>query len=291
MSTVKKLFGQAAFYSDVIDTIMPIALSHEYTFVADDWFDKWTETESFTVERTNSILALELIEKAHLAAVTALMRTKRWVDATCLMYDNANFVGWAASVRGLLESAGDTVDGLLNIPLPLAQNHLTIRRCLAGTESDNFVGYSELEAKLDHFVHARWMRTKRGEDNQTLKAKDNAEYVGVLKSASPGMLKLYHQLCAICHPSSKSLNYFYNSSPGPAGRLSLVPTNDAKAIAAICSAYPAALCDAVMMSCNPPLYTLRVLHKFGFHPKLEALKKLDWRLIKMGPEIERHLKN
>jgi hypothetical protein len=102
MSTVKKLFGRASVYLSVIDTIAPIALSHEYTFFSDEWFAKWLEAKACTVEQTNSILALELIDKAHLAAITALLRTKRWVDATCLMYDNTNFVGWAASVRGLL---------------------------------------------------------------------------------------------------------------------------------------------------------------------------------------------
>src|ERR1700732_3084902 len=63
-----------------------------------------------------------------------------------------------------------------------------------------------LPAKLDHFVHARWMRTKRGDDSP-LKAKDNATYVGILESAVPGILKLYHKLCAICHPSSESISY------------------------------------------------------------------------------------
>jgi hypothetical protein len=105
------------------------------------------------------------------------------------------------------------------------------------------------------------MRTKRGEGNE-LKAKENAAYVGVLERVSPGVLKLYHQLCAICHPSNESIKYFYDSNSGLEGRLKLAPTSDAKAIAAICMAYPAALSDALMMSCNAPLYILRVLHKF-----------------------------
>jgi hypothetical protein len=287
MSAVRKLFGPAAAYLDMIDAIAPIALNHEYTFVSDEWFANWIKTEG-TVERTNSILALELIEKAHLAAITALMRTKRWVDAACLMYDSANFIGWAASVRGLLESAGDTVDGLQLIPLSLAQNHRTIRRCLAGAENNQMVVFSELEERLDHFVHARWMRTRRGEDNK-LKAKENAAYVSVLDSEFPGTLKLFHQLCAICHPSMESLGYFYEPTLGHAGGLRLAPTIDAKAIEAISAAYPAALCGAVIMSCNAPLYILRVLHKFEAHPKLEALKNLDWKLKKILAEIERHL--
>ena len=99
MSAAEKLFGPAAFYLSVIDTIAPIALNHEYTFVSDEWFAEWMKTKTFTAERVNVILAMELIDKAHLAAITALMRAKRWADATCLMHDNANFVGWAASVR------------------------------------------------------------------------------------------------------------------------------------------------------------------------------------------------
>jgi len=134
------------------------------------------------------------------------------------------------------------------------------------------------------------MRTKRGEDNP-LKAKDNAAYVGILERTVPGVLKLYHQLCAICHPSNESIKYFYDPNVGHGRRLKLAPTNDAKAIAAICTAYPAALSDALMLSCNAPLYILRVLHKFRIHPKLAALNKLDWKAIKMGAEIERHLKN
>jgi hypothetical protein len=218
------------------------------------------------------------------------MRAKRWADAICLMYDNPNFVGWAASVRGLLEGAGDTVDGLLNISPTLAEHHRTIRRCLAGEERENFVGYSELEAKLDHFVHARWIRTKRGEETP-LKAKDNATYVGILETAVPGILKLYHKLCAICHPSSESISYFYDYSPQDGGRLRLAPANDKKAIAAVCDEHPTALADALMMCCNAPLYTLRVLHKFRIHPKLAILNKLDWEHIKMGAEIERYLKS
>jgi hypothetical protein len=330
MDTANKLFGRAAFYLTVIDAITPIALSHEYSFFSDEWFAEWAKTENFTVEGANSVLALELVDKAHLAAVTALerfpirltrklqgswpesaldsmfvafpigkpvstfpgnalMRAKRWADAICLMYDNPNFVGWAASVRGLLEGAGDTVDGLLNISPTLAEHHRTIRRCLAGEERENFVGYSELEAKLDHFVHARWIRTKRGEETP-LKAKDNATYVGILETAVPGILKLYHKLCAICHPSSESISYFYDYSPQDGGRLRLAPANDKNAIAAVCDEHPTALADALMMCCNAPLYTLRVLHKFRIHPKLAILNKLDWEQIKMGAEIERHLK-
>jgi hypothetical protein len=294
MSTAQKLFGPSAVYFGVIDTIMPIALTHEYAFVPDEQFDAWIASKNITVEGYNLIIASELVNKAHLSAITALLRAKRWADATCLMHDNANFLGWAASARGLLESAGDTVDGLLNIALSLAQHHRGISRCLAGEERNNVVDLSALEAKLDHFVHAGWVRKKRGEDTERLerlKAKENADYVGLLEQAVPGTLKLYQKLCAICHPSNESTKYFYDLPRAHKGPAKLAPANDAKAIAAICEACPEALPHALMMSCNPPLYILRVLHKFGVHPKLPALRKVDWKASEMGAEIEQHLKN
>jgi hypothetical protein len=121
-------------------------------------------SDEFSIKRHNGIFAMELIEKAHLASVTALLRAKRWADATCLAYDKENFLSWSASVRGLLESAGDTVDSLLHIPMTLALRHRDLARCLAGNEERGMVA-EETERHLDHFVHAKWMRTKRGEEN------------------------------------------------------------------------------------------------------------------------------
>jgi len=132
------------------------------------------------------------------------------------------------------------------------------------------------------------MRSKKGEDNP-LKAKDNVFYVGQLESVLPGATMLYHRLCAICHPSNMSIDYLYHLSTENGG-LKLVPANDVTAITELRKEFPTALRDALMMSCNPPLLILRVLHKFGIHPKLVALKNLPWAKIKMWPEIEKSLR-
>jgi hypothetical protein len=65
----------------------------------------------------------------------------------------------------------------------------------------------ELERQLDHFVHAKWMRAKRGEES-ILKAKDNVDYVSALDQAIPNVKPLYHRLCSVCHPSSATLSIF-----------------------------------------------------------------------------------
>ena len=159
-STEEKLFGDAAFFLDVVDAIAPVAFGHTYHFMPDDVFAKWKESENFSWETFNAITSHELIDKAHLAAMTALIRTKRWAVAICLMEEAHNLVGWASAARGLLESSGDIVDGLTAI----AAHHGDISRCLSGHEPIP-VRLAELEKPLDHFVHGRWMRSKKGEDN------------------------------------------------------------------------------------------------------------------------------
>jgi hypothetical protein len=134
------------------------------------------------------------------------------------------------------------------------------------------------------------MRAKRGEEN-VLKAKDNVEYVGALEQVIPNVeLKpLYHQLCAICHPSNASIEYFYDASEE--GNLRLSPAKDKEAILiAICQEYPDALFYAFQVHCLLPFLTLRVLHKFQVHPPLKALRKVDWKQLKVGAEIEEALK-
>jgi hypothetical protein len=76
---------------------------------------------------------------------------------------------------------------------------------------------------------------------------------------------------------------FYDSTPGIGFKLS--PMKDAAAMADICTEYPNVLQDALMMHCNAPLLILRVLHKFGIHPHLKSLRKLDWKQIKGGRKL------
>jgi hypothetical protein len=292
MLAAQKLFGPAALYLPLIDAIVPTALKHEYSFVSDEWFGQFIESDKATPKAINQIIVFELLDKSHLAAVTALLRTKRWADAACLLYDANNFVGWAGTVRGLIESAGDTMDGLLNIAYSLAKHHAVIAESIAGKD-DHIYGFSDLENVLDHFVHARWMRTKKGEES-ILKAKENVTYVRLLEAVIPNVEKAYHRLCSITHPSADSIEYFYESHldgnvDGNRG-FRLSATNDQAAISDFLSAHPSILPNVLMMSCNPPLLILRVLHKFRNHPKLSALKSFDFSAIKIWPAIERLLK-
>ena len=92
VKTAHKLFGLAAQYLTLIDQITVPALKHEYTFISDDWFKGFLRSDDFSPEHANAIVALELLDKAHLASITSLIRTRKWADALCQMHETENFV-------------------------------------------------------------------------------------------------------------------------------------------------------------------------------------------------------
>jgi hypothetical protein len=284
-STLVVLFGDPGlFYVDIFNQIAPHLTTHKYHFFTEESLSEYLNSEHFTVALGNQILSLELIEKAHLAATVALYRTKQWIETTCLSYENHNFIAWAAGTRGLIESTGDILDGLLNVPLSLATHHAVISKGLAGRASEAAFGFSEIEHELDHFVLAHWMRAPKGE---VRKAKDNAEYVQALEPSIPRVVEFYRRLCGITHPSSASVEYLYEiGSDG----LKVNLKNDRAEIDKMRKKFQDVLDELLYYACNPPLLTLRVLHKFGYHPRLSALKKLDWSRIPGWTKIDRELR-
>ena len=284
-STLVVLFGDPGlFYVDIFNQIAPHLTTHKYHFFTEESFREYLNSAHFTVALGNQILSLELIEKAHLAATVALFRTKQWISATCIGYENHNFVAWAAGARGLVENTGDILDGLLNVPLSLATNHAVISKALAGRASDTAFGFSEIEQYLDHFVLAHWMRAPKGE---VRKAKDNAEYVQALEPSIPRVMGFYRRLCGLTHPSSASIDYLYEVE-GDGLRLDL--KRDQVELDRVRTEFQDVLKELLYYACNPPLLTLKVLHKFGHHPRLSALRKLDWGRIPGWAKIERELR-
>lgn len=92
------------------------------------------------------------------------------------------------------------------------------------------------------------------------------------------------------HPSNASLQYFYDDNTATGGTFKLTTANDRPAISAIREEFAEALERTLMMSCNPPLLILRVLHKFGTHRKLDALKKLHWPGIRGWSKDRREIR-
>ena len=236
-----RMLGRSQGYLDLIDRLLPVAQRHSYKFYDELTYKEWINSDEFSIAVNNQIWASELIDKAHLAAVTSLIWTRRWADAICQAYLAPNYFAWAAAFRGLLESSGDIYDGLGHVGLSLAKNHAGIRAVLLG-RSRTIPLFSEIEEKLDHYVLATWGRSKN--TRQVLVARSNVEYVKHLEHLIPGVESLYHQLCAIVHPSIASIEWTYNR----AGKFQ-IKADDLSAIDAVTRKFPEAIPSAFMQDC------------------------------------------
>ncbi|MBU0584031.1 MAG: hypothetical protein KKB66_16055 [Alphaproteobacteria bacterium] len=279
----RSVFHDAELYFPIIESVLLRVQRHRYAFLSDEWYRQQVEIDALSVADRNQIVALDLIEKAHLAAVTSLIRIKRWADAAILMHSSENFLGFCGALRGLIEHSGDTVDGLLNLGGSIAANHRTLSQMFKGKVKKDLVDCSAMEAVVDHYIHAGWVNQKSVAD-RALAAKPNVEYVRLVERALPGAVTLYHRLCAIVHPSNASISWLYQFDP-ESGLLMVVP-NDSERISSLCNEFPEAASVTLQLACNSALITLRVLHKFGHHPQLPELKGLDWRGVKFASEIE-----
>jgi hypothetical protein len=103
----QRLFPRTAPFLTLIDEIVPTALLHRYSFINDEWFERTVRSGKLSASEANKLVVLDNLEKSHLAAVAALIRTKRWADAVCVMAEAENFLGFVSAMRGLLESGGD----------------------------------------------------------------------------------------------------------------------------------------------------------------------------------------
>lgn len=109
-----------------------------------------------------------------------------------------NFITFASTFRGLIESAADAYYSLADVPMTLAENHRKIIRALEGN-LDAVLLAGVLEEKLIHFIYAR--KIEKGEVvPDYLQAKSARAYLSELQQAKEGYIHdCYSELCQITH--------------------------------------------------------------------------------------------
>lgn len=140
----------------------------------------------------------EMLARAHMAAVTSVYRNKQWVDSISVSVQNDNALGFAASMRGLIESSADSASSLLKVPVTLAECHKDIDKALSCKPLKRGFSLSpELEDELIHFLFAR----KLGKDSEAPRshaAKFVTEYIKVLEKANiAGVKETYQKRSAV----------------------------------------------------------------------------------------------
>jgi len=206
----------------------------------------------------------------------SLRRHERWQAGSVTAYEAANFYGFVASLRGLLEAALDANYSLGTIPLSFAQNHKNIQLALRG-ELNGAMVCSEVEDRLIHFVYARKLeRQEKGTVPDSHEALDPREYrnaLGLLDQHREAFRRLYDELCAYCHPTAFSLHPLWHTLSD--GKVGLAPLDDRQAIKHLVDTHRDAIEFSLSLSVTTSALCLRTMNRFAF-PEVHCAAVDQW---------------
>ena len=204
---------------------------------------------------------LEILYRARLSSLIALLRVCRWVDGVRQGHESKNLLAFAASFRGLLEVAADTWSSYRKICGSLTVNYSHIRRAIDGRAKAAFVA-PDLEGELIHFMYARKL-TKSEPAPVEHRARTATDYLELLAQGAGEIVKeCYAELCNLTHPAAHSVLSFVQAHEA-GNLLEFWPEADADRINDLCVRYGPATDDILMLSVNEPLVALKLLNSFG----------------------------
>ena len=194
-----------SYYHAILSDLTKEFIGQRYRIIPMDEFQNQLKTNPSIGMKT---YWTEILIRAHFAATTSLMRTKLWLDGCFNAYEKANFLSFAANLRGLLEATADTCYALKPVPVTLAENFTLIVDFLgASKETRQPILCKELEDRLIHFYFARKLQRNSNEPDSH-RAKTTRDYLKEIQGADTGsVLDLYSELCELSHPAMASLEH------------------------------------------------------------------------------------
>ena len=280
---IESIIGRnAARYVNMIDELNLEDLSTRYTFMNQDEYRDLAISDPAQGMR---VYWYEILARAHFCSAIAVMRTRRWLtdarppapppESMESAGNERNLLGFAASFRGLLESAADTATSLSVVPHTLSRLSSKIARALSG-KLETIVVSSDIENELIHFSHARYLKSSEAKGDLTHhKARTTQTYMDVLKKGGvANVARCYGELCDLTHPGATSVMMWLRSVDGS---LTLSARQDESIIQGYVQRNKDIFQDLLMFGFNPAIVTLAVLNHLpeeGFHtPEL-----LSWNL-------------
>lgn len=272
----------------MIDQLGVANWNTRYNFTATETFRSLIENNP---SRAMQIYWGEILGRAHLTAATAILRSRRWIDAVLSAVDDKNLLSFAAALRGLIESAADSSTALNTIPRTLTRYHSHILRALSGNSGRVLFTVPDAEDTLIHFSYARHLSKAEIQmaptSHKALKVRD---YIQVLeKGKVTNVIECYRTLCDLTHPGASSVWMWLR--PVNELAMNLKADQDDSVIAYFLSEYRTTLVELLMFAFNPALVTLRVLNYFPL-TKLHAPALENWDMsgIPLWKKCEADLK-
>lgn len=230
------------YFAHYIEPSVPVQeLSHEQ---AEDYVD---------------VYLMGILERCHLACITSLARSVRWMRATEQQRDAANILGFSASLRGFLEAAADANDVLMYLLQCLHHSFPLLYLRLHKSQRNLPVPDLEhLENLLIHYAFAR-RHSKQEKALPHHANRSNAQYIAGLEAmGASGAKSLYSDLCELTHPAAASVDCFMHAT---AQESALDFNQDAALIEGILDTYEDTINTALGLSANPALLSLAILSR------------------------------
>lgn len=230
----------------------------------------------------------EILERAHCNSLLALLRLNRWLDGMRVAAESDNFLGFAASFRGLLESAADSRHALRDVPKALAAAFSFAYEAVHG-RAQSLVLAPYLESDLIHFSHGR-KSEKNEEAPDAHAAKTMKEYLIALQGAPSGPLfDAYAELCNITHPAADSVLYLLTK--GRDGQVAFAECADRQGIQDLCTRGGTVVTYSVSESILYPAATLRLLNRFDLDElRTPAVEAVSLEHVPLWKDIENGLR-
>lgn len=226
----------------------------KYKFVSENELKAALEK---SLEFGNQLYWREIFYRCHMASYSGLKRLLDWVSI--IEQSSDNFISYCSSLRGLMECAGDTYDGLSAVAITLGDNKKIIREALQGTLQTIAIN-QELEDKLIHFTHASKPYSKQtGIKNH--KPKRSEEYVKALENGSS--IKFYDYygfLCELTHPAGNSLGYNFDETSN--GEMVFNPTRDRQLVIDSLARDKDLIVEILMRGFNPISLLIKTINLF-----------------------------
>lgn len=215
------------------------------------------------VRKGNQIYWKEILLRAHYVAITSLMRNERWIEGITLSIKNKNYILFASSLRGFLESVADSYYSLLNSPFNIVANFKNIKLAIEGKLEKPFFMDDTLKENLIHFQHAKKGGKNTFSYNQAL---HTSEYIKKFDEYSGIKTKnLYKILCEVVHPAEDSVNCFTSFLEIENSRYAITDLElDEQNINEVLVTYDKEISQLLKMSISPPFICLKILNLFDF---------------------------
>lgn len=211
------------------------------------------------VQIVMQIYTFGILERLHLASITSLARTLKWLNSTKYHASDGNLLAFSASLRGFVEASADSFDLMKFLPATICKNLKLIYIQLKNPSLLNgaILSFKNLEDRLIHYSHAR--KIKKNDlalPNHT--NKHNADYImEIEKFGANKSHELYAELCELTHPASSSVMCFVDETDRS---MTLNFTKEKLAIEKILTKYNETLINLLQFSANTASETLSYLN-------------------------------